>query len=92
MQITKEFHDVEKYDAYWSQAEMNDAMLNVARLKLEENDIRTPFVTLVSNDIVTRPLSEDEDPRMNDMHTCRATVRAPSRPTLLSAQPQLLKN
>lgn len=75
MQISETFHDCERYEAYWSQGDMDDAMLQKAKDMLEKHGISTPFVALVSNTTEKYTPPVHEDPWMDATYTCRAVVR-----------------
>jgi len=75
LQVTDTFYDRAQWDCFWSEAEMNDAVLEKARGMLEEHGISSPFLTLVKNDIETYTPPVHEDPWMDNTYTCRAIVR-----------------
>jgi len=76
MEINFTCKDGERYEAYFDKAALDKVALQMARNMLEEHGIKTPFVTLVSNDINTWTPRVDIDPWMDNVHECRAIVRA----------------
>lgn len=83
MPLTVIRQDSEKWDVYWTESELRDAVLGEANRKLQKVGIVTPFLEIVSMDIETYTPSVHDDPWMDTRYTCRAVVRATFPPQMV---------